>query len=67
MVHTMLGVHPVSHEVIPKNEENTSYIIKLCHCFVVCYSVYSFHTAPFSFLSVFVDENAARSHCSAFK
>ena len=25
------------------------------------------HTAPFSFLSVFVDENAARSHCSVFK
>ena len=25
------------------------------------------HTAPFSFLSVFVDENAVRSHCSVFK
>ena len=26
------------------------------------------HTAPFSFLSVFVDENAAiASHCSVFK
>ena len=25
------------------------------------------HTAPFLFLSVFVDENAARSHCSIFK
>ena len=25
------------------------------------------HTAAFSFLSVFVDENAARSHCSVFK
>ena len=25
------------------------------------------HTTPFSFLSVFVDENAVRSHCSVFK
>ena len=25
------------------------------------------HTAPFSFRSVFVDKNAARSHCSVFK
>ena len=25
------------------------------------------HTAPFLFLSVFVAENAARSHCSVFK
>ena len=25
------------------------------------------HTAPFSFLSIFVDENAVRSHCSVFK
>ena len=25
------------------------------------------HTAPFSFLSGFVDENALRSHCSVFK
>ena len=25
------------------------------------------HTAPLSFLSVLVDEDAARSHCSVFK
>ena len=36
-------------------------------CITVGISVLGFvRTAPFSYLSVFVDENADRSHCSVF-
>ena len=48
-------------------KSNNAYNVR-CHCgsetqFVLGYV----HTAPFSFLSVLVGENAARSHCSVFK